>query len=217
MNRSSLTRLRTPFILPALAVALGTVVVASVTAQTFTVLHSFTATDLASGANSDGANPNGLFLSDNTLYGTAGYGGTSGNGTVFALNADRTGFTVLHNLSGSDGGDASGLILSGNIVYGVEPLGGGPSQGTLFCVNADGTGFTNFYTFIPVSPHYIVSLPTMTALARASWFYRVILFMERRLVLVVPAVARCLSSTLMEAVLGCCTILRHMLTQPCGG
>src|SRR2546427_146852 len=46
---------------------------------------------------SDGGNPYaGLVLSGNTLYGTAGYGGTSGIGTVFKLNTDGTGFTNLH-------------------------------------------------------------------------------------------------------------------------
>ena len=39
----------------------------------------------------------GLILSGNTLYGTARSGGSSGNGTVFALNTDGTGFTNLHS------------------------------------------------------------------------------------------------------------------------
>ena len=48
--------------------------------------------------NSDGANPYaGLILSGNTLYGTASDGGSSGNGTVFAVNTDGTGFTNLHS------------------------------------------------------------------------------------------------------------------------
>src|SRR6266566_954701 len=56
-------------------------------AQTFTVLHSFTATDPNTGADSDGAGPDaGLFLSGNTLHGTAQIGGSSGNGTVFSLS-----------------------------------------------------------------------------------------------------------------------------------
>src|SRR5260370_25864080 len=51
------------------------------TAQPFTVLHSFTATDPGTGINSDGAGPDtGLFLFGNTLYGTALIGGASGFG-----------------------------------------------------------------------------------------------------------------------------------------
>ena len=39
------------------------------------------------GTNSDGANPYaGLILSGNTLYGTARYGGSSGDGTVFSIS-----------------------------------------------------------------------------------------------------------------------------------
>src|SRR5438874_12439591 len=50
---------------------------------------------------SDGANPvAGLNLSGNTLYGTAQIGGSSGSGTVFALNTDGTGFTILHSFTG---------------------------------------------------------------------------------------------------------------------
>ena len=59
----------------------------------FTILHSFT-------GGSDGADPfAGLILSGNTLYGTARFGGSSGNGTVFAVNTDGTGFTTLYSFS----------------------------------------------------------------------------------------------------------------------
>src|SRR5260370_702130 len=48
--------------------------------------------------NPDGADPvAGLILSGNTLYGTAAYGGQGGNGTVFAVNTDGTGFTIVHS------------------------------------------------------------------------------------------------------------------------
>jgi uncharacterized repeat protein (TIGR03803 family) len=60
----------------------------------FTNLHDFSATSGPNETNSDGQFPNGgLILSGNTLYGTAFYGGNSGgNGTVFKLNTDKTGF-----------------------------------------------------------------------------------------------------------------------------
>ena len=41
----------------------------------------------------------GLILSGNTLYGTTTGGGSSGNGTVFAINTDGTGFTTLHSFT----------------------------------------------------------------------------------------------------------------------
>ena len=58
----------------------------------FTNVYSFT-------GDSDGAVPlGGLILSGGTLYGTASEGGTNGSGTVFAVNTNGTGFTVLHGL-----------------------------------------------------------------------------------------------------------------------
>ena len=45
----------------------------------------------------------GLILSGNTLYGTAQYGGSSGNGTVFAVNTDGTGFTNLYSFTAISG------------------------------------------------------------------------------------------------------------------
>jgi uncharacterized repeat protein (TIGR03803 family) len=112
------------------------------TAQTFTNLHSF-----ASG--SDGANPYaGLILSGSTLYGTANAGGSAGNGAVFAVNTDGTGFTNLHSFAVSDGiNPYGGLVLSGNTLYGMANQGGSHSVGTVFAINTDGTGFTNLHNF----------------------------------------------------------------------
>src|SRR5260221_730049 len=74
-------------LLLALIAGLGLIPVGRVTAQTFTTLYSFTATSGPFDTNSDGANPvAGLILSDNTLYGTATDGGSSGYGTVFSLS-----------------------------------------------------------------------------------------------------------------------------------
>src|SRR5713101_8901533 len=102
-----------PLFAPVLLAGLAFLPAGRVLAQTFTVLHSFTALPAPySGANSDGANPNaGLVLSGNTLYGTAVFGGSAGLGTVFAVNIDSTGFTNLHNFNGSAGGGLAGLIL----------------------------------------------------------------------------------------------------------
>jgi uncharacterized repeat protein (TIGR03803 family) len=148
-------------VLPALIAALGLIPAGRVTAQTFTTLHSFTATPASSPyINSDGAYPNaGLILSGNTLYGTANYGGSSGRGTVFKVNTNGTGFTILHsftapspNSSGyptnSDGANPlAGLILSGNTLYGSANVGGRFGRGAVFAVNTNGTGFTNLHNF----------------------------------------------------------------------
>src|SRR5436309_12822027 len=93
------------FLLPVLVAGIGLVLAGRVTAQTFTTLHSFTATNPNNGANSDGANPEcQLVLSGNALYGTAYNGGSSGRGTIFAVNTDGTGFTTVYSLTGASGG-----------------------------------------------------------------------------------------------------------------
>jgi uncharacterized repeat protein (TIGR03803 family) len=111
----------------------------------FTNLYSFT------GGN-DGANPfAGLILSGNTLYGTAFNAGSSDSGTVFAVNTNGMGFTILHPFTdGSDGGyPFAGLILSGNTLYGTAEDGGNSGRGTVFAVNTNEMGFTNLYSFTP--------------------------------------------------------------------
>jgi uncharacterized repeat protein (TIGR03803 family) len=126
----------------------------------FTALHGFMplsyVPDIAYGTNSDGAYPGSLILSSNILYGTAFWGGNSGNGTVFAVNTDGTDFTNLYiftafasqvTLSNSDGSNPNSLILSGNTLYGTANEGGSSGAGTVFAINTDGTGFTNLYSF----------------------------------------------------------------------
>ncbi len=106
----------------------GTVFALGTNGANFTTLYLFT-------NGSDGSVPiGGLILSGNTLYGTAEEGGTNGNGTVFALLTNGTGFTPLYNLTyGSDGAyPLDELSLSGNTLYGTAHQGGSSGVGTLF-------------------------------------------------------------------------------------
>src|SRR5260221_7030874 len=85
-----------------LMTGLGLMMADRMTAQTFTVLHTFT-------NGSDGATPYcGLVFSGNTLYGVAAGVGGLGIGPVFALNTDGTGFTNLYYFSGGTGGACAG-------------------------------------------------------------------------------------------------------------
>jgi uncharacterized repeat protein (TIGR03803 family) len=124
----------------------------------FGILHIFTAStyspDYATTTNIDGYDPApGLILSGNILYGTAKQGGPSGTGTVFAVNTNGSGFTILHSFSPISGGNSdgafpgNGLVLSGNVLYGTTANGGSSGSGTVFAVNTDGSGFTTLYTF----------------------------------------------------------------------
>src|SRR5665213_753137 len=157
------TKIKNLFLLPALIAGLNLIPAGRVTAQTFTTLHTFTATDFNTGTNSDGATPiGGLILSGNTLYGTAAGGGSSGNGTVFAVQANGPSFTNLYSFTATSGGYSTnsdgaypraGLILSGNALYGTVEFGGSSGRGTVFAVNNDGTGFTNLYSFTATPPY----------------------------------------------------------------
>jgi uncharacterized repeat protein (TIGR03803 family) len=105
--------------------------------------------------NSAGIRPvGGLVLSNNTLYGTASAGGSSGVGTVFRVNTDGTGFTNLHSFTKTsypdrdyESGPRAQLVLSGDTLYGTTADGGSANNGTVFKINTDGTGFTNLYSF----------------------------------------------------------------------
>jgi uncharacterized repeat protein (TIGR03803 family) len=82
----------------------------------FTNLYGFT------GGNDGGDPQAGLVLSGNTLYGTAKEGGISGNGTVFAINTDGTGFTNYSFSVLTDAANpAAGLVISGSTLYGTSP------------------------------------------------------------------------------------------------
>jgi uncharacterized repeat protein (TIGR03803 family) len=141
----------------------GTVFAMNTDGTGFSNLYSFNPT------NGDGSGQKSVSLSGNTLYGTTESGGSSGNGTVFAVNTDSTGFTNLHSFSSLvrmttapylyTNGDGAipqgGLVSSGNKLYGTATEGGtGNSNssstiayGTVFALNTDGSGFTNLHSF----------------------------------------------------------------------
>ena len=127
-----------------LALGCWALLVLPVKAQIYSVLYSFT-------NSPDGASPYaGLILSSNVLYGTTSSGGSSGAGTVFQINTDGTGFTVLRSFTNSPDGanPAASLTLSGNVLYGTTKQGGRAGYGTVFKVNKDGTGYTVLNNFL---------------------------------------------------------------------
>lgn len=135
----------------------GTVFAIGINGAGFTNVYTFTAVDTNAGTNLDGAQPNGVILSGNTLYGTTTSGGTAANGTVFSVNTNGTGFKTLHNFTALDAATATtnsdgaqpyaGVTLSGNILYGTGTYGGSAGNGTVFALTTNGTGFTNLHNF----------------------------------------------------------------------
>src|SRR6185503_18357923 len=101
----------------------------------------------------DGANPYaGLTLSGSTLFGTTFGGGSFGfgYGTVFQINTDGSGYTVLNSFEGAsdDGASPQGdLTLSGSTLHGTTTYGGSSDNGTVFQVNTDGSGYAVLKNF----------------------------------------------------------------------
>lgn len=121
----------------------GTVFALNTDGTGFTTLYNFA-------GDFDGVGPyDALILASNTLYGTTIRGGSSNNGTVFAVETSGTGFRTLHTFTGGSDGGLSGasLVLSSNTLYGTTQEGGTFGKGTVFAVNTDGTGFTNLHSF----------------------------------------------------------------------
>ena len=123
----------------------GTIFSINTDGSGYQVLYSFTNT------GSDGADPYAaLTLVGSTLFGTTAYGGADGAGTVFSINADGSGYQVLHSFSGtgSDGADPyAGLTLAGSTLFGTTAYGGAGGAGTVFSINADGSGYQVLYSF----------------------------------------------------------------------
>jgi uncharacterized repeat protein (TIGR03803 family) len=146
-----------------------------------TILHDFTTCStnpfsepvLDIYTNAEGASPDSLILSDGTLFGAAMYGGISGGGTVYKMNTDSAGFTVVHDTSNGGGFYPYNLTLAGNTLFGAN-------RGifNLFKVHKDGTSFANLdpfgadgYGSLLVSPDGL-----LYGTAYGSWKYGGLLF-----------------------------------------
>ncbi|MGD1149422.1 MAG: choice-of-anchor tandem repeat GloVer-containing protein [Thermoanaerobaculaceae bacterium] len=114
----------------------------------FALLNSF------GGSYSGGLYPEAGLVLDGAgvLYGTTyGGGAPAGGGTVFRVNTDGTGFSVLHSFGSAANGNANptaGLVLDGaGNLYGTTYLGGSSNQGAVFTIRTDGGGFSLLHSF----------------------------------------------------------------------
>jgi uncharacterized repeat protein (TIGR03803 family) len=117
----------------------------------YNVLHNFTV------ANADGQTPSGTLFHgpDGALYGTTRFGGSgiaySGQGIVFRINEDGSGYQMLHNfnLKAGDGLWCFGGLMQANdgALYGTTYGGGSYRAGTVFKVGSDGSGYNVLWSF----------------------------------------------------------------------
>jgi uncharacterized repeat protein (TIGR03803 family) len=144
-------------VMATVSVGLGTMVCLMILLLAFSfAANAQNATVLWSFSGDDGAIPyGGLVLSSNTLYGTAGTGGTNSTGTAFKINTDGTGFTLLHTFDAASRDGAypgATLVSDGGRLYGTARFGGTGGSGTVFRLSTDGTGFAVLRTFSETVP-----------------------------------------------------------------
>jgi len=117
-------------------------------ADSYRILHNFGDT------NGDGyAALSSLTFDGSALYGTTASAGKGGNGILFRVNLDGTGFTNIHAFAWSDGANpAAGVAPSDGALYGTTQSGGNFGNGTVFRVNIDGSGHTVLWSFSALTP-----------------------------------------------------------------
>jgi uncharacterized repeat protein (TIGR03803 family) len=115
----------------------ATIAAPSAQAQTFTTVYGFT-------GSTDGANPYAGLIRDDkgNMYGVAGGGGASGNGTVWKVRSSGK-LTILYSFTGSpDGTNPHGTSVTrdseGNL-YGTTAAGGSSGDGTVWMLDTSGT------------------------------------------------------------------------------
>jgi len=122
----------------------GTVFSMDTNGTSFKVLHSF--------ASTGGENPASPLLqgSDGALYGVTSDYVIGTPGTIFKINTNGDGFTVLHTFTGApnDGSIPLGSLVEGvgQVLYGTA-YSGGKTYGTIFKIGMDGSGYASVYFF----------------------------------------------------------------------
>ena len=123
----------------------GVVFKINVNGTGYTPLHVFT------GGSNDGAQPHScLILVNNVFYGITAKGGTNDHGTIYKINPDGSGFSVLYSFHSSTGNDSHGrLTLSsgGNKLFGMTKSGGSGTLGVIFSYDISSTNYDVLHNF----------------------------------------------------------------------
>jgi len=105
--------------------------------------------DFAGATN--GIIPEGSLISDGTfLYGMTSQGGTNGQGTIFKIMPNGTGYVKLLDFDGGITGSYSSgsLIFDGTFLYGMTGAGGTNGRGTIFKIMPNGSGYEKLLDFV---------------------------------------------------------------------
>jgi hypothetical protein len=125
----------------------------NISTQSISLVFSFCPDSL------DGANPNGLMLSDdsNFIYGTCKTGGLNNQGTFYQIRASVNGFKKILDFSSTTGHTPSGPLVEYNLtdgssmLAGTNSFGGTFSNGTIFTYNISNQTFSKVFDFPAVT------------------------------------------------------------------
>jgi uncharacterized repeat protein (TIGR03803 family) len=121
----------------------GTIFTINPDGSGYAILHTFTAAERFGSFSPGSGTPQQQFVmqgNDGKLYGTTTKGGATGNGTIFRLNANGTGYTVIHDSGNSDAGPTSLIQGNDGVFYG--------GAGTVvFKIDGSGSNYTVLHSF----------------------------------------------------------------------
>lgn len=112
-----------------------------------------------------------IIVSGGTIYGATFRGGGANRGTVFRVNTDSSGFSVMKHLGSPDGAGIFTPLSEGasGALYGSTLLGGSTSEGTLFKVNKDGTGHVVLHHFTAGSSYSQAAIEASNGVLYGPW------------------------------------------------
>jgi len=109
----------------------------------FATIHNF------DGTPTDGSSPNELAQAGDMIYGTTFGGGTNGNGVIFKMNTNGSGYSVLYHFMSSPDPQFSeaGLIIKDATLYGTSYAGGSNGMGAVFKIDTNGANLVVLHSF----------------------------------------------------------------------
>ncbi|MEL6558706.1 MAG: MBG domain-containing protein [Bacteroidota bacterium] len=96
-----------------------------------------------------GYNPVDIRIINDKIWGVNSAGGTNGKGTIYTVNLDGTGLTVVANIpttSESSAGARAPQLINGK-VWVVAGTGGANGYGEIYTLDTDGSNFQTVYSF----------------------------------------------------------------------
>jgi uncharacterized repeat protein (TIGR03803 family) len=131
----------------------GTVFAMDTDGNNFVTLRSF------SGA--DGIQPYSAVMqgTDGRLYGTTEFGGTIGDGTVFAMDTGGSNFVTLCSFTGANGFEPLGGVIQGSDgrLYGTTYSGGAFGSGDVFAMTVHGDNPVTLHSFDGTDGAYLAN------------------------------------------------------------